>query len=522
MRISIKNLVLLVVIIQFCATSCSYKRKITANKISVSSYYSSNMVFMRGEPIVLEGKCEPEKVVGVRIEDALKYAKSDKDGNWKVSFPAIDYTGTFKIIIHGISKEIVLENVTTGLVWVVIGDAWLKDNIATVFKKKLIGGTNGNVRYFQPKLNYNKNVELKGEWKPVKGGLIFNNELFARTVGESLNESFNIPVGIINLAWPGMDIRNLSKQLRERLNDKSGNVQSDSLWIKYFNNQTDYIFLADSSYRGIGKGVIDRRFDDELWSETDFPVIADKRWYLKNRIVWWRKKIFVPNKYITSDFLVDLGVIRGDFDFYFNGIKLKSYEGESNNFEFVVPDSLIKTWTNVLAVRMVAGDSLSGFYSRNSTVTNADSSFNVNISKQWKFITYYEPVLPETKRSNYLVPPFYENYLDNKINAKVNGVLLAGSASVYSKAKTENITEALQNISESFPSNKKFIYLIPSPAYVDSIINSDLFNSIRNKQLLASAKADWQIINTLDVNSGVNQGLFYEILSQKLQNTIGH
>ena len=81
-----------------------------------------------------------------------------------------------------------------------------------------------------------------------------------------------------------------------------------------------------------------------------------------------RKKIFISEKYITSDFIIDLGTVRGQFDFYFNGTHIENFKGESIHYKLRIPDTLIKIWTNLLTVRMVAGDSLSGFYSEKLTL----------------------------------------------------------------------------------------------------------------------------------------------------------
>ncbi len=492
-------------------SSCSYKKKISAENIQVLPYYSSNMVLQKGMPVKIGGKCSSNGVLAVKIENVLKYATANAVGEWEVTFPAVDYAGAFSISIEGVDETIELNNVVVGQIWAIVGDSWLNDSLNNFSDKVSIGIQNNKVRYFQPELNFTPNSELNGEWKSLRREQINKYEHFCQLLGEEINQTQDDVIGLINLTWPGVKLSDYQADVIEG---------ADTIWANYFEQQQNYRSIADSSFRGIEKGVLDRRSEDWDWNETEFPIIAYQRWFLKNRILWFRKKVYIPEKSIDSDFIVDFGTIRGQFDFYFNGIHLNSFKGEIRDYKLTIPDSLVKVWTNLITVRMVTGDSLSGFYSATPEITNVNSTFRRELSEEWLYRTYYEQRLPNVTKSDNLIVPIKSNLLDKLNNIDVEGVIIAGGYHFYAKegAGNSSSVKALQDIEAKINAKHKYLFLISKPEAVDSIVNRRLYNALRNEQLEMAAKSGYRVINTLDIPTGINLELYYNSLISRFTN----
>lgn len=501
-------LILLLSVIIF--GSCSYKKRITAEDIIVSPYFSSNMVFQKGMPIRITGQCSTLGVLAVKIENVLKYATANSSGKWEVTFPAVDYSGTFSITIEGADESIEFNNVAVGKVWTIIGNAWLNNDFENYNDEILIGIQNNNVRYFQPKIDFKQTTSLEGEWKSLKREQINVYEHFCQLIGEELSESEEDVIGIVNLTWPGLNVSDFQVEAFNGV---------DSLWTEYFKQQQLYKQIADSSFRGIEKGVLDRRLDDWDWNETEFPIIAQKRWYLKNRTIWLRKKVYVPEKFIDSDFILKFGTIRGQFDFYFNGIYMGAFIGEREDYNLTIPDTVVKVWTNQITIRMVTGDSLTGFYSTNPEITNVNSTYRRDITEEWLYRTYLEQRLPNVTESDSLFIPITVNILDklNKIDAE--GLIIAGGYQFFNAKNNTNelATGALQRLDELINAKYKYLFLVPKPGVVDSIVNNELYNSVRNIQLEVAAKNGYRIINTLDISPELDQQGFYQGLTERFR-----
>ena len=479
-------------------TSCSYKRDVTARNIVLDVHYSSNMVFKDGDSLQISGYADPNGTLAIKINTGLKLIDSDEDGRWVARFPPIDYKGPFSIIIEGEKQQIELENVIMGKVWVVFGDTWIRDTPENIFKKNTTSyhGSNELVRVYTPESLFNKNENSNPGWEELNTKRKEKRELFAGLLGDALANMYNEPVGIINLAYPGTDMQDFVQD-----NFGLSSEVRDSIWNEYFNLQERYNRLADSSFRGLERDVLDRLYDDWEWSDVSFPLVTRQSWFLRNRIVWLRKKIFVASKFITSDFTLELGTLRGQYDFYFNGNHLDRFTGESRNYTLQIPDSLVKVWTNLITVRFVAGDSLSGLYNENPRIHNADSSYMQTINEDWVIRTYYEPMLPKVKRNPTVMPEVYEIYLKPLTGLSVNGMVLTGSEHQYLNTEVNTLSEALRIIHSSIEAEQRYMFLQTKPSFIEDRYNGRLYNSIRNAQLEAAVKNKWNIVNSIDVET---------------------
>lgn len=490
--------------------SCSYRKKISAGQVSISPFFSSNMIFQKGEPIKLYGKSSPNGVLAIKIESALKYTTANEAGEWEVSFPPVDYKGEFSITIEGLDKTIELKNLAMGKVWLVIGDAWQDDAYENYSVQVFSGVQDKKVRYFQPKTGFAKTEKLEGEWKIAKREKILQNEYLCHLLGEELSKKGEDYVGIINLTYPGLKASDV-------FNDSPEGV--DTLWNNHLMLQKERKRIADSSFRGLEHGVLERRLDDWDWNEITFPVIAHKRWFLENRTTWLRKKVYISQKYIDSDFMLEFGTIRGQFDFYFNGTKIKSFMGEESDFSIEIPDSLVRVWTNLITIRMSANDSLTGFYSPTPKIANIKSTFQRELTDEWLYRSYLEQRLPNVSSADSIVFPLRHNVLDRFETLHVEGMLLTGGFNFfYSKSDvTKKTKEALRVLDDRIVSSNKYMFLVPKPGIVDSIVNYGLYNNIRNAQLESGAGFGYKLINTMDIHPGNDMEAFYVSIIERFR-----
>ncbi len=474
--------------------SCSYNKKLTAVNIELKPYLSSYMVFNYGDSIRLGGTCNPEGILAVRLNSDVKIVKADKSGKWKVNLPTIDYKREFAIHIDGKKKSLTLNHLQMGEVWVVIGDTWIKESEEFLLNDNAerVRMPNTRVRIFTPNSLLKKNDDPV-EWRPLNTYKTEYREQFAQILGDELIHTSNRPIGIINLSWPGTDFSSVS------FLDTLDVAKKDSLWDDFFLKQKEYAHLADSSFIGLEKGVLSRYEDDWDWREISFPVVTRNNWYLKNRIVWFRKKINIAEKFINSDFTLNLGPVKGQFDVYFNGIHLDKLKGENRNYTLTIPDSLIKVWTNMLTIRMVAGDLSSGMFSETPSIYNADSSYSSSLKEKWLVRNYFEPILPSIERPVQLTPLVFDEYISLFKNYNVRGVIVGGGINQYKNATSSEIEEGLKQINAAFKSEKKYIFILSNPNYFDSLISDSDYQKSRTNQLIAAGKNQWDLVNTLDL-----------------------
>ena len=459
------------------------------------------MVFQSGLPVTLKGKCSSNGKLAVLIENVCKVVEADEYGAWSVSFPELDYKGNFDIRVEGKNgEEVLLENAITGNVWLVIGDNWMsydQDNFTNTVQS---GAFNEDVRYFQPEVRASSFGIENSSWKVLSPGSIYSYEKLTRTLGERLQENSDTPIGIINLSWPATHIADFATNKPDVFK-----MPSEIEYINYHNIYDSISlvqqFINDSSFRGIEKGALDLRLEDWDWNDLNLPEKAGKKWYLKDRIVWLRRKFYVSDKYRTGDFKINMGTIRGGFIFYLNGTEIDRFEGEDIDYSIPVPDSILRTWSNLLTIRMNTADSLSGFYSDKMIVANQDLSYNVNIIEDWVYKGFLEPRIPKNTLPIWSYPRIYDNIIPEIGSGRIYGVVVSGGYSMYSDCSSSLIQEGLENLNKQFISDYKLICLPTKISYIDSLEQKDYYLDILNSQLNASAKAGYTLVNLSDIES---------------------
>jgi sialate O-acetylesterase len=505
----------IIFILTLFISSCSYKKKLTADNVELAPYYSSGMVFQRNKPIMLRGRCTHNGLLAVRIESAMKLVEADADGNWEVDFPPVDYKDPFTIYIEGADEEIKLENVVTGKVWIVIGDGWLGNDWENVYKEIQEVNVVGQVRYCQPVVDLSGIKLKKGAWKTLNSGKIKKNEQFPRILGEELFHYSNTPVGLVNLTIPGTNFIDFAENIPEQYSAPEG-IALDSAWMKYYDLKEKEQKIADSSFNGIERGVLNLRYDDSDWGKIDFPIIAGNKRFLKDKIIWFRKKFFVADKYKTGAFKIDFGTIRGGFIFYLNGDKVGEVEGEHRHYSLIVPDSQIRTWGNLITIRMVTSDSLSGFFSTDMNVRNEDSTYKTGINENWAYRTYYEPQIPVAKCPEWLYPRVKEGILHQIEVRETEGVIVAGGYPMFKHCNRRNIETGLELFKNYFHPQKRILFLLDRPAYTDSLKYNNIYIQKVEEQLEAAAATGYSIINISDISGKDGKFNAYEEIVERL------
>ncbi len=508
-----------IILVLCLLSSCSYKKRLTAVDIDVHPYYTSNMVFQTGLPITLSGKCSSNGKLAVLIENVSKVVDADQNGDWSVTFPKLDFKGSFSIKVEGKNGvEVLLNNVITGNLWVIVGDNWKPYSKECFSTSSPSRSFNDAVRYFQPNVMPTK-FNLEGSsWKVLAPENIYDYEKLTRTIGERLQDIYNTPVGIINLSWPGTHIVDFANNVPDEFNQPE-NVSLTSLYNDFDSISHVQQFINDSSFRGIEKGALDIRLEDWDWNDLNLPVKTGRKWYLKDRIVWLRRKFYVSDKYRTSDFGINFGTIRGGFVFYVNGNEIDRFEGETTNYTIQLPDSVLRTWTNLLTIRMNTSDSLSGFYSDKILVANHDSSYKVNIDEGWVYKGYLEPKIPKNTLPVWSYPRIYNTIVPEIRSEHFDGIIVAGGYNMYRNLDVSQIQEGLENIHNNFKADKKLLCLPPQIGFVDSLEMGDYYLKILNAQLKASAHAGYKLINLSDIqNPQANDYSIIEISERIIEN----
>jgi sialate O-acetylesterase len=470
--------------------SCRYEKKITAENISLSPEYSSGMVLQTSPATIIKGRANPGGVLAVKISDYFRLVKANDTGSWQAEFPEIILKEPFSIRFEGSDTSFIFNNVHAGKILVIAGDG----NIPMLFSQENPFGISQPtrlIRIFRPIIKGNIVPQQQfegGKWIPLAEALKQNKNSWLISAIQQIIPESEQPLGIIDLSWPGSQIESWLPvggeiQLNE-LNIEP--VYLDSMLLLNESILQQIKAMKDTCQAGIHRGVTKVWYDDEYWRITDLPVIFGKKDdYQKKRIVYLRKKIYVSSNYLSSDFYINLEYVHGLAQFYFNETKINPRVNVKGKTQLIIPDSLMRVWSNVLTVKLFCADSLSGFYGSEFICHNVDSSYYRSISTEWKYSFGLESEFPKLYPVEQIQGLAYNSLLSPATNINAESVVFQFRNSTL--CQTQQIDHKLCEIFESLPEhwNKTLVYhalsLTDTLIYgIDSNLRDSIIMDINN------------------------------------------
>ena len=177
---------------------------------ALPSLFSDHMVLQQGRDIHVWGKADPAEKIAVNITGHAATTTADVSGRWSILLPALPAGGPFTLTARG-NREIVFKDVMIGEVWVASGQS----NMAFA-----LSGAEGaaievpkadypQIRLFTvPKkiaLSPQENT-LPAGWQICTPDTAKNFSAVAYFFAREIHKSLNVPVGVIESAWPGTAI----------------------------------------------------------------------------------------------------------------------------------------------------------------------------------------------------------------------------------------------------------------------------------------------------------------------------
>lgn len=186
--------------------------------VRLPALFSRDVVLQQNTAAPIWGWADPNEKITVRLDDKAVVAQAGADGRWKAVLPATPAGGPHKIVVQGSDKEIVLEGVMFGEVWLASGQSnmhWtLSPKHGVIDAEKHLAAANDPwVRQFTvAKRGAAKPADdTAGMWRTAtRDNLLADGGNGASAIGyffaKYLREKLNVPVGVINTSVGGTPI----------------------------------------------------------------------------------------------------------------------------------------------------------------------------------------------------------------------------------------------------------------------------------------------------------------------------
>ena len=409
-----KNISLFTVFIFLSIASFSNNE---SSKLWLPSIFGNNMMMQQKTEAKIWGKAPAGKTVHVQADwNAVSDAISDNSGNWKLTINTPAAGGPYKLKIATDDTTITFQNVLIGDVWFCSGQSnmempmtgWLPNNTIENSAKEIAAANYPDIRLFivQRAVAAEPTEDCIGHWEVCTPETVKPFSATAYFFGKDLHNELKIPIGLIESTWGGTpveawmsekELRNQSEFVDEisAIRKDAPKVQAFMVWMKKHKSITlksddDPDKWKNLDFNDESCSSVD--FDDSKWPEMKLPqnfenVIGDF-----DGVVWFRKKIEIPDNYEGGDLTISLGPIDDMDRTYFNGVLVGTHE-ELGYYQvdrnYTIPAALVKKGNNTIAVRVVdntGGGGLWGTPDKLKLVSNNSGSVNISLAGEWKLL----------------------------------------------------------------------------------------------------------------------------------------
>ena len=233
---------------------------LSVSALEMPKIFGSHMVLLQNEPIVLHGQTKPEKTVTIFFASGRWECKADRNGAWKMELPPRKAGGPYELRVKDDTSELRFRDVMVGEVWLVSGQSNMSFPLYSETNRfdRCDRGKELAAKADLPNLRLCRNSQWKrcapSEAKPFSAiGFLF---------GKGLQDRLNVPVGIIQAAFPATriqawlpeealrkagvtaDVRRLDKR------NQIGREKAKDLWMQARNRRHKYYLWKSKGGKG--------------------------------------------------------------------------------------------------------------------------------------------------------------------------------------------------------------------------------------------------------------------------------
>lgn len=384
-------------------------------EISLPRLVSNGMVLQRDKEINVWGWADPEEAININFIDQEYAVRADTAGNWKIVIPPHKAGGPFTMQIEGDNK-IELNDILIGDVWICSGQSNMEISLKRVeplYPEEIVNAEYPEIRYFLVPKKYNfkaPQTDLPyGNWQKVEPEMAADMAAIPYFFAKELFQKYKVPIGLINASLGGSPIEAwMSEEALKPFTDhyqEAMRFRNDSLIEaiqaadrERFSQWYRESWENDSGYKNPDLPWYKPELDDSDWQMMDIPGYwADTDLGAINGVVWFRRKISVPESMTNKPVRLNIGRIIDADSVFVNGIFVGSTGYQYPPRRYDIPAGLLKVGENVIVVRVISNLGRGGF-EPDKPYELVTENQRIEIKGEWKFKLGAEmaPLGPQT------------------------------------------------------------------------------------------------------------------------------
>jgi sialate O-acetylesterase len=376
------------------------------SKILLPSVFSDNMVLQQKTNAAIWGKATAGKAVKITVSwNKINYgAIADASGNWKIKVATLGYGGPFSITISD-GELLVLNNVLIGDVWICSGQSNMEMPLAGWGKilnseKEIAEAKFPNIRLLQAEhvtssFPLNDAKVTNGGWQECSPKYVAEFSSTAYFFAREVYEKTKIPIGLIHTSWGGTiaEAWTSAESLKKMTDfsaavDKIQKLAKNPSTVSYEEKLQNWVKMTTEKDSGYQAGETKWALAETTnWKSMTLPTLWEDA-ALKNfdGIVWFTKKINIPENWKANDAKLNLGTIDDNDITFVNGVKVGETVGYNVGRTYAIPANLLKIGENTITVRVFDSGGGGGIYgeAKDLSLTN-NTAEKISLAGDWKY-----------------------------------------------------------------------------------------------------------------------------------------
>lgn len=351
---------------------------VAAAQIELPRLVSDGMVLQRDADVVIRGTSSPGQTIRMEFLGSHYQTETDAEGGWSFELRDLSPGGPYEILFTG-PDSVRVRDVWIGDVWVGSGQSNMElpmYRAEPLYREEMEQVGNPPIRYFEVPKTYDFNTERNelegGAWQPVNRDTIEGISALAYFFSRSIQETYDVPVGIILSALGGSPAEAwLSEEAlksfpdyyeemqRFKKEDLITEIESDDRqrigeWYRELNEKDPGLSSSGNWYQ--------KELSEDGWASMELPGYwKDRGLEGLNGSVWFRKHLDLPERWQGRAARLELGRLVDADSVFVNGTFIGRTTYQYPPRWYQVPEGVLREGKNVIAVRVITESGNGGF-----------------------------------------------------------------------------------------------------------------------------------------------------------------
>lgn len=349
--------------------------------LALPAIFSDHAVLQQETILPVWGWDEPGQEVTVVLAGQRRITQAGPGGKWLVKFDPLPAGGPHTLTVYG-SGRLDRQDLLVGDVWICAGGEGMALPMREIpdAARHVQQAAWPKIRLFTvPRATANVTQwDTQSFWKYCSPENAADFSAVGYFLAKDLHNALQIPVGVIDASWANSQIQSwLPRSALRGSGEHAARLAALDHWarayrtepqdrrqvhqdlmVEYRRNMEAYVGAIDRRDPGLAGKWSEPKNQDRDWARMSLPGPWETRGLPGlNGVVWFRKRVEVPESWAGKDLSLRLGRIDRFDAAYFNGEKVGAvdYRGDTDPDDarvYTVPGSLVRSGQNVIAVRV--------------------------------------------------------------------------------------------------------------------------------------------------------------------------